>query len=129
MDASEEPEPIMVDETEQDDLVTAILDANVGLMEADTRRSAACHCSHALLHCVCMLPILGCFLMQPRKQAKVLLLVGTNYKVQATHAQRQQAAVSGILTACMLSSSGCISSLVACNQRCLCWHSIAVQAQ
>lgn len=38
MDASEEPEPIMVDESEHDDLVAAILDANVGLREADTRR-------------------------------------------------------------------------------------------
>ena len=38
VDASEEPEPIMVDETEQDELVEAILDANVGLRESDTRK-------------------------------------------------------------------------------------------
>ncbi|DBB04664.1 hypothetical protein WJX77_006462 [Trebouxia sp. C0004] len=38
MDASEEPEPIMLEEEDQDDLVAAILDANVGLREADTRR-------------------------------------------------------------------------------------------
>lgn len=38
MDASEEPEPIMVDETEQDELVDAILDANVGLRRSDTRK-------------------------------------------------------------------------------------------
>ena len=38
VDASEEPEPIMVDETEQDDLVAAILDAHVGLRKSDTRR-------------------------------------------------------------------------------------------
>ncbi|KAL0033139.1 hypothetical protein WJX79_005261 [Trebouxia sp. C0005] len=37
-DASEEPEPIMLEEEDQDDLVAAILDANVGLREADTRR-------------------------------------------------------------------------------------------
>ena len=40
MDASEEPEPIMLEEEDQDDLVAAILDANVGLREADTRRQA-----------------------------------------------------------------------------------------
>ena len=39
-DASEEPEPIMLEEEDQDDLVAAILDANVGLREADTRRQA-----------------------------------------------------------------------------------------
>ena len=38
VDAAEEPEPIMVEETEQDELVEAILDANVGLQEADTRK-------------------------------------------------------------------------------------------
>ena len=38
MDASEEPEPIMVDEKEQDELVDAILDANVGLRRSDTRK-------------------------------------------------------------------------------------------
>ena len=38
MPASEEPEPIMLEETEQDDLVAAILDANVGLRKKDTRR-------------------------------------------------------------------------------------------
>ena len=38
MDASEEPEPIMLEEEEQDDLVAAILDANVGLRGADNRR-------------------------------------------------------------------------------------------
>lgn len=38
VDASEEPEPIMVDESEQDELVAAILDANVGLRQADTRK-------------------------------------------------------------------------------------------
>lgn len=38
MDASEEPEPIMVDETEQDELVAAILDAHVGLRKADSKR-------------------------------------------------------------------------------------------
>ena len=38
MDASEEPEPIMVDEEEQDELVDAILDANVGLRRSDTRK-------------------------------------------------------------------------------------------
>ncbi|KAL3148229.1 hypothetical protein ABBQ38_013701 [Trebouxia sp. C0009 RCD-2024] len=38
LDASEEPEPIMVAESEQDELVEAILDAHVGLREADTRK-------------------------------------------------------------------------------------------
>ena len=38
VDASEEPEPIMVDEEEQDELVEAILDANVGLRASDTRK-------------------------------------------------------------------------------------------
>lgn len=38
VDASEEPEPIMVDEAEQDELVEAILDANVGLRQSDTRK-------------------------------------------------------------------------------------------
>ena len=38
MPASEEPEPIMLEETEQDDLVAAILDANVGLRKKDTKR-------------------------------------------------------------------------------------------
>ena len=38
VDASEEPEPIMVYEEEQDELVEAILDANVGLRQSDTRK-------------------------------------------------------------------------------------------
>ena len=39
-----EPEPIMVEEGEQDEVVAAILDANVGLREADATR---CHWLHA----------------------------------------------------------------------------------
>lgn len=38
VDASEEPEPIMVIEAEQDELVEAILDANVGLRQSDTKK-------------------------------------------------------------------------------------------
>ena len=36
--ASDEPEPIMVEETEQDALVSAILAAHVGLRKSNTRR-------------------------------------------------------------------------------------------
>ena len=38
VEASQEPEPIMLVETEQDELVEAIVDANVGLREADTSK-------------------------------------------------------------------------------------------